>query len=47
MAFALNDAARGERSSTLAGNNSKHLMTGPVRRADVSFPPPAAPRAPL
>lgn len=37
VAFALGEAARGERSITLIGNNSKHQMAGPIRRADVSI----------
>ncbi|HEX4770925.1 MAG TPA: FAD-binding oxidoreductase [Bryobacteraceae bacterium] len=37
MASALNEAARAERSITLTGNNSKNLMGGPIRRADVSI----------
>lgn len=35
MAFALAEASRGNRSTTLIGNNSKRLMGGPVRRADI------------
>jgi glycolate oxidase FAD binding subunit len=37
VAFALAEAARSGRTITLAGNNSKRLMAGPVRRADVSI----------
>jgi glycolate oxidase FAD binding subunit len=37
MAFALACAAREGRSINLIGNNSKRLMAGPVRRADVTL----------
>jgi glycolate oxidase FAD binding subunit len=36
MALALGDAAQAGRSINLIGNNSKRLMGGPVRRADVT-----------